>query len=145
MAQATYTQQLNAAQLRVLMTSPQGALMGDLMRRGFQVETQAKRNLAGGVSGPKRIDTGRLRSSITTVPSTRNGELAVLIGTNVKYAIFVHGGTGLYGPRHQVIRPRRGRYLRFKVRGRARYVYAKSVKGMRPNTFLASALDAASR
>lgn len=126
------------------MTSRSGGLAKDLFRRGLQVETQAKRNLAGGESGPKRIDTGRLRSSVVTVMVERDGRLAVLVGTNVWYAVLVHGGTGIYGPRRRMIRPTRARRLRFKPQGVSRYVYARQVRGMAPNTFLRSALSAAS-
>ena len=143
MASVTYTQQLNAAALRQLVTSPTGGLARDLMRRGLMVETQAKRNLNGGLSGPRRIDTGRLRSSIVTVPVRRDGELAVLIGTNVFYARYVHDGTGLYGPKHRPIRPVRAKLLRFKPRGKSRYVFAKEVKGMIRNQFLLDALKVA--
>lgn len=116
--------------------------MRDMLRRGLLVETQAKRNLSG-IGGPKRIDTGRLRASIATVAVTRNGEPAVLVGTNVKYARWVHDGTGIYGPRGVPIRPRTKKFLRFKPRGARRYIYARSVKGMKPNRFLTNALSAA--
>ncbi|MFZ0789742.1 MAG: HK97 gp10 family phage protein [Chromatiaceae bacterium] len=123
--------------------------MRDMLRRGLLVETQAKRNLSG-IGGPKRIDTGRLRASISTVAVTRNGEPAVLVGTNVKYARWVHDGTGLYGPRHMLITPRTAKVLVFpsalhgKKKGKfAGKVVARSVKGMKPNAFLANALTAA--
>jgi hypothetical protein len=142
MATVTWSHQLDLGAVRALLTSPTGGVVRDLLRRGLLVETQAKRNL-GGIGGPKRIDTGRLRASIATVVVTRNNEPAVLVGTNVNYARYVHDGTGLYGPRHTVIRPRRGKYLRFKPRGSRKWVYARQVKGMRPNPFLANALPAA--
>lgn len=143
MAQITYSHQFDAAALRAVMTSRRGGMARELVRRGLLVETQAKRNLAGGDSGPKRIDTGRLRSSITTVMVERNGELAVLIGTNVWYAVLVHDGTGIYGPKRQPIKPKQARLLKFKPRGESRYVYAKQVRGMEPNRFLLAALSAA--
>lgn len=144
MATVTWGHQLDLGAVRKLLTSPQGGVVRDLLRRGLLVETQAKRNL-GGIGGPKRVDTGRLRASIATVVVTRDGAPAVLVGTNVNYARFVHDGTGLYGPRHAPIRPRRGRYLRFKPRGSRKWVYARQVKGMRPNPFLTNALPAAAR
>jgi len=142
MAAVQWSHQLDLGAVRTLLTSPTGGVVRDLLRRGLLVETQAKRNL-GGIGGPKRVDTGRLRASIATVVVTRNNEPAVLVGTNVNYALFVHDGTGLYGPKHAVIRPRRGKFLRFKPRGSRRWVYARQVKGMRPNPFLANALPAA--
>lgn len=143
MATVRYSQQLDAGALRRVVTSRRGGLARDLLRRGLAVETQAKRNLAGGESGPKRIDTGRLRSSLTTVMVERDGGLAVLIGTNVWYARLVHDGTGIYGPRHQMIRPKRAKRLRFRPSGQSRYVYARAVRGMEPNRFLSMALRAA--
>jgi hypothetical protein len=153
----TWSQQLNLAQLRAVLASPRGPVVRDLLRRGFAVETQAKRNLSG-IGGPKRIDTGRLRASIHTAVVFRNGAPAVTIGTNVIYARWVHDGTGIYGPRHQLIRPKRGEFLRFPAtgvhrvyqpkKGKARrrsFIYTKEVKGMRPNPFLRNALPAARR
>lgn len=140
----TYSQQLNPAALRTLLTSQRGPVVRDLLRRGLAVESQAKRNLSG-EGGPKRVDTGRLRASIATVVVYRNGDPVVLIGTNVRYARWVHDGTGIYGPHHTPIVPRRAKFLRFRPRGSSRYVYARSVKGMRPNPFMRNALPAARR
>lgn len=145
MAHVEFSQQINAAALHAVLTSPTGGMARDLLRRGLRVETQAKRNLAGGESGPKRIDTGRLRSSITTVMVTRNGDLAVLVGTAVFYGRFVHDGTGIHGPKGQPITPKRGTYLRFKPTGARRYVFAKKVAGMQRNQFLLAALKVAGR
>lgn len=142
MATVTYSQRLDLGAIQRLLTSPQGGVVQDLMRRGLLVETQAKRNLAG-IGGPKRIDTGRLRASINTQVVTRDGLPAVLVGTNVAYAMYVHEGTGLYGPKHQVIRSRTAKRLRFKPYGSSRYVYARQVSGMPPNRFLVNALPAA--
>lgn len=142
MARVSYTHRLDLPAVRALLTSPRGGVVRDLLRRGLRVESQAKRNLAG-IGGPKRIDTGRLRASISTQVVFRSGEPAVIVGTNVKYARWVHDGTGLYGPRQAVIRPRRGKFLRFKPKGAHKFVYARKVRGMRPNPFLRNALPAA--
>ena len=144
MVSVSYSHQFSIAQLRSVLTSPQGGLYRDLLRRGLAVETQAKRNL-GGIDGPKRIDTGRLRASIHTTIVLRNGNPTALVGTNVKYAILVHDGTGIYGPRHRPIRPRRAKFLRFRPKGKRGFVYAREVKGMKPNAFLRNALRAARR
>jgi Bacteriophage HK97-gp10, putative tail-component len=144
MAEVTWSHRLDLAAMRNLLNSPRGGVARDLLRRGLLVEIQAKRNLAG-ADGPKRIDTGRLRASINTQLTTRNGEPAVIVGTNVFYAKFVHDGTGIYGPRHTRIVPKRRRRLRFKPKNSARWVYARSGAGMRPNRFLLNALRAARR
>ena len=142
MASVTYSQRLDTQAIQRLVSSPQGGVVQDLLRRGLLVETQAKRNL-GGIGGPKRIDTGRLRASINTQLVTRNGNPAVLVGTNVRYARWVHDGTGIYGPLHRRITPKSHKRLRFRPRGSRKFVYAKSVAGMRPNPFMKNALHAA--
>lgn len=142
MASVSASHRLNPAAIRVLLTSPQRGVVQDLLRRGLLVETQAKRNL-GGIGGPKRIDTGRLRASVATQLVNRAGSFVVLVGTNVKYARWVHDGTGIYGPLHRPIKPRTKKFLRFKPSKKSKYVYARQVKGMKPNRFLLNALHAA--
>lgn len=142
MAQVNITHRLNMTAVHALLTGPRGGVAQDMLRRGLLVETQAKRNL-GGIGGPKRVDTGRLRASVNTQLVTRDGKPVAVVGTNVYYARWVHDGTGLYGPAHRVIKPKRGKYLRFRPGGRGRYVYARSVKGMVANPFLRNALPAA--
>jgi hypothetical protein len=136
---------VDSARVHYLLTNPAGGVARDLLKRGLKVETRAKLLLAGGAGRPKRIDTGRLRTSIHTVPLRDNGIPIVRVGTGVWYAMLIHDGTGLYGPRHRRIRPIRAKALRFRPKGSARYVYARSVAGMKPNHFLADALSAAGR
>jgi len=142
MARVVVTHRLNPQALRALINSSRGPLAQDLLRRGLKVETQAKRNL-GGVGGPKRVDTGRLRASITTQIVMRRGLPVCIIGSNVVYARYVHDGTGLHGPRHRWITPRSRKFLRFRPHHRGRYVYARRVQGMVANPFLRNALPAA--
>lgn len=143
MARVSYSQRLDLAAVQALLTSPQGGVTRDLLRRGLQVETQAKRNL-GGIGGPKRVDTGRLRASITTQVVLRDGAPAVVVGTNVVYARWIHDGTGIYGPKGQRIQPKRAKRLRWPdPRRPGRYIFARSVAGIRPNPFLKNALSAA--
>lgn len=54
---------------------------------GLQAEGYAKLELE---NDPRRIDTGRLRNSIT---HQRQGKDTEVIGTNVEYAEYVHEGT----------------------------------------------------
>ena len=115
----------------------------DMMRRGLRVEAAAKKRIS---VSPKRVDKGRLRSSIRTVPIRAGFSRGARVGSNVKYARFVHDGTGIYGPRGTPIKPRTKKFLRFRpkgVKGKKGYVFAKSVKGMRPNPYLKDALPAA--
>lgn len=153
MARYSFSHQLNQEAIRALVASPNGAVAKDLLRRGLLVETAAKRNLGGTGAAPKRVDTGRLRSSISTRLTVEQGRPVVSVGTNVRYAWFVHEGTGIYGPRHRIIRPVRRRVMRFKPkvqlpgrrRGPGGWVYTRRVIGMRPNHFLRDALQAARR
>ena len=142
MAYVTVSQRLDLGAVSRLLRSPQSGVARDMLRRGLLVETQAKRNL-GGIGGPKRIDTGRLRASISTNLIIRGGDPAAVVGTNVFYAKYVHNGTGIYGPRGQYIRPRSAKFLRFKPQGGRRFVYARKVKGSPGNPFLRNALVAA--
>jgi phage gpG-like protein len=142
MAFVRFTHRLDLTATRQLLASAQGGVARDMLRRGLLVETQAKRNL-GGIGGPKRIDTGRLRASINTQLVVRDGRPIAVVGTNVNYARFVHDGTGLYGPRGRMIRPVRRKFLRFRPHGRGRWVYARQVRGMVGNPFLRNALRAA--
>lgn len=142
MVQVHFTHRLNMTALNQLLSGPQAGVAQDMLRRGLLVETQAKRNISG-VGGPKRVDTGRLRASINTQLVVRGGRPVAVVGTNVFYARWVHDGTGIYGPRHRRIVPVRRRRLRFRPHGSGRYVYARSVRGMPGNPFLANALSAA--
>lgn len=120
-----------------------GGVARDLMRRGLRVESAAKRNLG---TSPRRIDTGHLRASITTQLVSGGGRLSVRVGTAVRYAVFVHEGTGIYGPRGTLIKPKSKQVLRWRARkgrGKGGYTYSRWSRGMRPNPFLRKALRAA--
>lgn len=102
MATVTVINRLNRARLRAIIVSPTGPVARDLLRRGVRVQSQAKRNLGGGRSGPRRIDTGRLRASITVELAAYRGLPAVRVGTNVKYACILGAHTRVVtdqGPR----------------------------------------------
>lgn len=86
-------------------------------------------------------DTGKLSSSITKHVNTTGGKATV--GTNFKYAPYQEFGTGIYGIYHRPITPKRAKVLRFKVNGK--WVYARSVRGVRPKKYFKRALDYTSR
>jgi|SRR5688572_3483036 hypothetical protein len=135
----------NEAQISYIINSPVGPVARDLLKRGIKVQTKARRNLSGNTgSGPKRVDTGLLRASISTQLGTSTWGLTMRVGTNVYYSRWVHDGTGIYGPRGLPIRPRTASHLvfRWKKMGN-KLMVVKSVKGMRPNPFLKDALKAA--
>jgi len=129
----TVRHQIHHNVVQTILVSPNGAVMRDMLRRGLRVQARAKQLV--------RVDTGRLRSSITVqmLPGR------VIIGTNVSYAIYVHEGTGIYGPRKRPIHPVNGRYLVWTPRGATRPVFAREVRGSPPNPFLRDALWAARR
>jgi hypothetical protein len=141
---------IHHARLEALLRSPTGGVAKDMLRRGLRVESAAKRLLGGGPGRPRRINTGLLRSSVQARPAIIDGRPGARVGTGLRYARWVHDGTGIYGPRHTKITPKRAKALVFrsKTHGRksgkfAGKVVVSSVKGMKPNRFLADALPAA--
>lgn len=85
--------QLDDRRLNELLRSENGPVGAYLFAVGKRVEGAAKRRTP--------VDTGRLRSSITTgvfqVPY--DPYLAVRVGTDVEYATYVHEGTRYVGAR----------------------------------------------
>lgn len=55
-------------------------------------------------------------------------------GLSAPYAGYVHFGTGIYGERHDYIRPRKAKVLRFVSGGKV--IYTRKVAGQRPNPFV---------
>lgn len=66
------------------------AVARDMLRRGVRVEAAAKKRIS---HSPRRIDTGRLRASIRTVPIRHGTAPGARVGTDVEYAFYVHEGT----------------------------------------------------
>jgi phage gpG-like protein len=89
------------------------------------------------------VDRGQLRASLTVEYANGPGGPIARIGSNLPYAIFVHEGTGLFGPRGMPITPKRGRFLVFTPRGASKPVFARSVRGMPGRPFLLQALKEA--
>lgn len=125
--------------IHAILNSPQGGVAKDLFRRGKKVESKAKQNLQ---RNPRRVDTGFLRSSINTQLISQGGKISVRVGTNAVYALYVHDGTGIYGPKGSYIYPKTKKYLSWKPKSGGR-IFAKRVRGMKPNPFLADAVSAA--
>lgn len=136
---------LNTVQLNYILKSTAGPVARDLLKRGIRVQSKARRNLGGSTgSGPRRVDTGLLRATISTNLGLRGSELVMRVGSGLYYALWVHDGTGIYGPRGRRITPRTASHLVFhwKKMGN-KLMIVKSVKGMKPNPFLKNALPAA--
>jgi hypothetical protein len=106
----------------------------------LKVQTRARMLLSGSSNHPKRVNTGVLRASVQ-VQLIIIGSPKVRVGTNVIYAMLVHDGTGLYGPRRRRIVPRTRGVMRFRRYGKT--IYTASTAGMKRNQFLKDALPAA--
>lgn len=118
--------------IKVLLTSPQGPVAKDLLRRGYRVESRAKQLCP--------VDQGQLRASISTQLEVERGSLQVVVGSSLKYAIFVHEGTRPHWPPKGALAGwarRHGMASEFPVRR------AIARRGTRPRPFLRDALSAA--
>ena len=134
---------INDAEVERLLRSPDG----DVYQAVKRVVEQT-RNLAVGLAP---VDDGPLRASLRTQMLATSREVKGWVYPNLEYALYVHEGTGIYGPRGTPIRPKRGRYLVFEARnarttprGRGNLVFARQVRGQRPQRFLLEALKIAS-
>jgi hypothetical protein len=96
--------------------------------------TRAVGALEAEVVGEAPVVTSNLANSVTSEvdPDGRRGEVRVQAG----YGIYVHEGTGLYGPEKKKITPRTAKALKTP------YGPRKSVKGQKPNPFAQRALEA---
>jgi hypothetical protein len=113
-----------------------GPLAADLLRRGRNVEAEAKRLCP--------VDEGRLRSSITTLLASEGGLPAVYVGTNVSYALFVHEGTR---PHFPPVAPIAAWASRVGLGAGAGFPVARAIsrRGTPARPFLRDALPAARR
>jgi hypothetical protein len=139
---------INDAELKRLMSGPSGPVYRDIVRRTNSVLNAARRNCP--------VDEGRLRSSLAQETRATSSAVIGRVGTNVKYALYVHEGTGIYAGKGP-IRPKSARMLawpvknnsggggvrRYKAGATAQYAFAKQVKGVRGRPFLRNALEAA--
>lgn len=133
MARVTIT--WNEAALRNLLQGPDGAVVRHI--RGLTVRTEAvAKTLCP-------VDNGLLRASIDSDVDAGPGTVTGTVFTPLDYGLWVHEGTGVYGPVGRPIRPTRGRYLVFRGRD-GEWVFAREVRGMRGRPFLTDALRAVS-
>lgn len=124
---------VNDAVIQKMLRSPKGQVARGILKIGKKVERKAKRLVP--------VDHGVLRNSINTELIIRRGPVA-RIGTKTKYALYVHEGTGLYGPKHMLIRPKHGKVMVFTSRKTKGLVFAQSTKGMKGTPYLRDALIA---
>lgn len=74
------------------------------------------------------VDTGKLKNSW----QLEKGEDKVRIYNEKKYGYYLDQGTGIYGVKGRPITPKNSTVLKFKPKGSGEYVYATSVKGIKP-------------
>lgn len=138
--------EVNQTALAALLRSPAGPTFQRIEAVAAACEAVAKRNV--------NTDEGRLRASIQHLTRVEGSTVVGTVGTEVEYAIYVHEGTGIYGPRGTVIRPVTARVLafptpRFKgplrpgarhpARERRGLVFARWVRGTPKHPFLVDA------
>lgn len=101
-----------------------------LLSVGLQIERAAKQNAP--------VDTGRLRSSITTETGDRFGLPVVRVGTNVEYAPAIEFGSEPY-----IIEPDEAEALQWTDPKTGEPVFAKKVEhpGIPAQPFLLPAVD----
>lgn len=142
---------IDSAALRELLAGPTGPVWDDIRRRGNRVLMQAKANAP--------YSEGILKRSIIMEMVIDRGVPVARVGSNLKYAIYVHEGTGLYGPRKRYIRPVQAKVLkwpginnaykqtggnrRYKAGKTANYTYSMKSRGFPGRPFLRDALSAA--
>lgn len=117
-----------AVNLRAFSAHASQAMQRAFVEEGLLIEGEAKRRAP--------VDEGRLRSDIHM--EIRPGQVSVISGSTVDYAIHVHEGT----KPHEIV-PKRGKVLRFKAKD-GRVVYAPRVRhpGAKPRPYLRDAFDA---
>ena len=123
--------QLDRGRIERMLRLPGGIVYRNMERRVRRVEAEAKRRAPGSMGDGIRVQIQR----------GPGGEFRGVIRSTHHATVFVLFGTGLYGPTGRRITPVRAQALRFVLGGHV--VFAKSVKGQRPNNFLAESLRAA--
>jgi hypothetical protein len=114
-----------------MLNSPAGMVGQDCQQRADRTATAARQFAPGSMSesiAPPVVESG------AAGPSAEIRVRHPAVG-------FVINGTGLYGPTGRRITPVRAQALRFVLNGRV--VFAKSVKGQKPNDYLNKALPTA--
>jgi len=120
---------IDGAEVEKIVSSDQGPTFRYLFRKGQDVQDRAR------VQVGKR--TGRLEQSIVKRFGHIDGDLEVLIGSDLDYARLHHDGT-----REHEIFAKNGRGLSFYWPKAGRFVVFRSVHhpGTRPNPYLADPL-----
>jgi hypothetical protein len=133
--------------VREYVTSPSGPVYRFVEEKAKAVQQSAKRYCPSA--------SGALRNSIDIQMLISAMTVYALVGSRLGYAIYVHEGTGIYGPRHAMIFPVKGKFLVFTPSGGSAgswgqagsgsggaggTVFARSVKGIPSTPFLYQAM-----
>jgi hypothetical protein len=120
---------LNERGLYSVLHSQRGPVARHIRLKGARVMVVAKA-LAG-------VRTGRLKKSIKmTRDRTYRGEYAILVGSDLHYALVHHEGARP----HSITPKKPGGVLRFRGRGGVVYAHHVNHPGHRPNPYLVTAL-----
>lgn len=84
------------------------------------------------------VITGFLRNNRSIEIDAGPGSLVGSLTYHAHYALFVMKGTGIYGPKGAMIKPKTATYMVFRGRD-GELVYARETKGQRAQPFLANA------
>lgn len=104
--------------------------MERIIKRSMQL-TQME--LLGNTKRNSPVDEGKLQGS--WFPVYNNQTLQRGIRSSAKYAEWVNDGTGIYGPRGQIIKPKTARLLGpFKYKGRM--IAVPWIRGMKPRRYV---------
>lgn len=106
---------------------------GDRWTRGKAKAIEARARILA----PKR--SGHLAASHVTLPTTGSNayQKRYRVSAQARYSVFVHEGTGIYGPRHRMIIAPRGMKIPAGRGRRAAVIFAS--RGQRPQPWLAQA------
>ena len=124
--------------IRKLFNNAGSTGVRQMRTKAVKVQALARKNL---LRPPGGFDTGALSASIKIKQVNIDGAIAFQVGSELPYARFVHDGTGIYGPKGQMIKPKHAKVLRWQGPG-GEAIFARQVKGMKPNPFLRDALSA---
>ncbi len=105
-------------------------LAQDFQRRARQASLQGIQIIEALAAEEAPHRSGSLQAAITTASTPQGGQ--VYVSGAAPYAVHVHEGTGLFGPRRERIRPTNKRALMWP--GASHPV--RSIAGMRPNPFM---------
>lgn len=124
---------LDEVAIRELLTGPQGPVVKMVRRDGLSVLNRARALVP--------VDTGALRASLQMSMSVDADKVECIVGSGQYYAGWVHNGTGIYGPRHQMIRPVSAKVMAWRSRSNGRMVFARRTRGMKGTFYLTRALQ----